>query len=71
MDNRFTNLDAMVAKLGKTEVHALAEKGLKDRDYRKGRNMRQQAILELVKADKSYAELEAKAKAAIAAKLKR
>lgn len=68
--DEYANLDAMIQKLGKEQVHELAERGLADFTYRKTRSMRQQAYAELIKKDKRYKEIEDQAKKIVDAKLR-
>lgn len=68
-EQHFANLDAMVAKLGKDEAHRLAEKGLADELYRKGRNMREAFIKEQMKNSAEYKRLREQAKKVVDAKL--
>lgn len=69
--NEFKSYEAMVQALGKEEVWRLAERQRANELYRKGRSMRERAIIDAAKKDPRFKEIEAAAKAAVDKQLKK
>jgi ferritin-like metal-binding protein YciE len=65
--NQYPNLAAMAKKLGDAEVHRLAERQLANEQYRKERNVKQQAIVDAVKADPRFETIKKEVEAKLAA----